>query len=111
MVFLWSLDAYPLEISNALAASVKVLRCTIIITISPERKPSSLPGIVNLDIGNNFNTLFILPPLPFATNQLMTLTVPTKGFKGASAYIQAVYITDNPKIVQPVTDVWETKIQ
>ena len=100
----------PLTI-NVARSSSEPATTPCIIDFSPHRIPSVAPGIVSLEIGNNFSTLFEFPVMPFhPTTRTLTVTVPTLTVhKGLTVYLEAVYLR-NPLPI-PTTNSWRCVIQ
>ncbi len=73
----------------------------VIPVVSPSNLPSSLPGIVDLGLGNNFTNLISFPPLVANAAQgkaLLSFVVPP-GLGGLTFYFQSVTIP--PSLIPP----------
>ena len=69
-----------------------------------------LPGVVSLEIGNNFTTLFQFPAQAFdPTSQNLKLTFPTStNYTGLTAWFEAAYLR-NPLPV-PTTNAFRVTL-
>ncbi|MCA8954952.1 MAG: S8 family serine peptidase [Planctomycetes bacterium] len=83
---------------------------TAVILASTSNRPSVLPGVYHLGIGNNFTDLVMVPPLPFDKFGVATLAFPVvPSMVGVTAYFQAAYLDQAaPTWPIPVSDVWQT---
>lgn len=82
-----------------------------IVTFSPHKIPSVVPGVISLEIGNNLSTLFQLPLLGFdSATRCLKLTLPTSASQaGLTLWFEAAYVRDPLPI--PTTNASGLKLQ
>ena len=81
------------------------------IAISTSNRPSVVPGIYDLAIGNSFTALWLLPRLGFDGNGVARLAYATlSAQKGMTGFMQAVYLDPTPAARWPIpaSDTWST---
>ena len=95
----------------AIAQATEPGTTTAILVVSPVRRASVAPGLVSLEIGNNFSAFEAVYGLGFnRTTNVIQLPVPTFApWRGAIGYIEAIYFR-NP-LPLPTTNSWQIRLQ